>query len=115
MKKLSLPNVNAIAKHGGFSNTFVGGKWVSYTESPTILAAGHNSVLTGAWANKHNVWDNSITAPNYAHPVIFRLLKEIAPQKRLLFFVLAYEPNEIGGRRQARNRRLLSQLPHGQP
>ncbi|MCK0144562.1 hypothetical protein MWU78_02755 [Arenibacter sp. F26102] len=32
--------------------------------------------MTGTWANKHNVWVNSIKDPNYNYWTIFRYAKE---------------------------------------
>ena len=64
----------------------VGGEKGGYSETPTISAVGYNSVLTGVWVNKHNVWDNDIAAPNYNYPTIFRLLKTQSPQKKIGIF-----------------------------
>jgi hypothetical protein len=64
----------------------VGGDKGSYNESPTISAVGYNSVLTGTWANKHNVWDNDIKAPNYNYKNIFRIVKEQQPGKKIAVF-----------------------------
>ncbi len=86
IEKLKLPNLEAIAKVGGYAKTKVGGEKGGYSQTPTISAVGYNSVLTGVWVNKHNVWDNSIKAPNYNYPNIFRLLKEQSPQKKIAVF-----------------------------
>ena len=64
IEKLDLPNFKKIAKEGGFARALVGGEKGGYTETPTISAVGYNSVLTGVWVNKHNVWGNDIVAPN---------------------------------------------------
>ena len=32
-------------------------------------------MITGTWANKHNVWGNGIENPNYNYWTIFRFLK----------------------------------------
>jgi hypothetical protein len=64
----------------------VGGEKGGYSETPTISAVGYNSVLTGTWVNKHNVWDNDIAAPNYSYPTIFRLLKTQSPNKKIGIF-----------------------------
>ena len=71
---------------GGFAKALVGGEKGGYSETPTISAVGYNSVLTGVWVNKHNVWDNDIAAPNYNYPTIFRLLKTQSPQKKIGIF-----------------------------
>ena len=86
IEKLDPPNFKKIAKEGGFARALVGGEKGGYSETPTISAVGYNSVLTGVWANKHNVWDNDIAAPNYNYPTIFRLLKTHSPQKKIGIF-----------------------------
>ena len=86
IEKLSPPNFKRIAKIGGFAKAVVGGEKGGYSETPTISAVGYNSVLTGTWVNKHNVWDNDIQAPNYNYPTIFRLLKTQSPEKKIGIF-----------------------------
>lgn len=86
IEKLNLPNFRTIARQGGFAKALVGGEKNGYSQTPTISAVGYNSVLTGTWVNKHNVWDNDIKAPNYNYHTIFRLLKEQAPQKKIGIF-----------------------------
>ncbi|MGZ8552312.1 MAG: alkaline phosphatase family protein, partial [Chitinophagaceae bacterium] len=86
IKKLDPPNLKTIAGHGGFANAVVGGEKNGYSQTPTISAVGYNSVLTGTWVNKHNVWGNDIKAPNYNYPNIFRLLKQQSPTKKIAIF-----------------------------
>ena len=43
-------------------------------------------MLTGVWAYKHNVWDNSIAAPNYHYWNIFRIVRTISPELKLGVF-----------------------------
>jgi len=86
IEKSDLPNFKAIAKEGGFARAVVGGEKGGYSQTPTISAVGYNSVLTGTWVNKHNVWDNDIKAPNYHYPTIFRLLKTQSPEKKIGIF-----------------------------
>ena len=86
MEKLNPPNLAAIAREGGYARASVGGEKDGYSQTPTISAVGYNSVLTGTWVNKHNVWDNDIAAPNYHYKNIFRLLKEQDPQKKIGLF-----------------------------
>jgi predicted AlkP superfamily pyrophosphatase or phosphodiesterase len=86
IEKNDLPNFKKIAAEGGFARTLVGGEKGGYSQTPTISAVGYNSVLTGTWVNKHNVWDNDIAAPNYHYPTIFRLLKTQSPQKKIGIF-----------------------------
>lgn len=86
IEKQPVPNLKAIAAAGGYTMSYVGGIKDSYSQTPTISAVGYNSVLTGTWVNKHNVWDNDIAAPNYSYPTIFRLLKEQYPDKKTGIF-----------------------------
>ena len=86
IQKVNTPNLDAIAKIGGFTKAFVGGEKGGYSETPTISAVGYNSLLTGTWANKHNVWDNNIAEPNYHYGTIFRFFKEQYPQKKTAIF-----------------------------
>jgi hypothetical protein len=85
-EKIKTPNLDAIAKAGGYSRAYVGGEKGGYSETPTISAVGYNSLLTGTWVNKHNVRDNDIKDPNYCYWTIFRFLKDQYPQKQTAVF-----------------------------
>src|SRR2546423_15557974 len=63
VERLKTPALEAISKQGGYARAYVGGEKNGYSQTPTISAVGYNSLLTGTWANKHNVWDNDIAAP----------------------------------------------------
>jgi predicted AlkP superfamily pyrophosphatase or phosphodiesterase len=86
IEKVNTPVLDSIAKNGGYNRISVGGEKDGYSQTPTISAVGYNSLLTGTWVNKHNVWDNDIKAPNYNYPTIFRLLKTQSPQKKIAVF-----------------------------
>ena len=86
MERVNTPNLDKIAAEGGYSRGFTGGKKGGYSETPTISAVGYNSLLTGTWANKHNVWGNGIEEPNYRYWTIFRFLKEARPQAKTAIF-----------------------------
>jgi predicted AlkP superfamily pyrophosphatase or phosphodiesterase len=86
LEKLAMPNLKAIIKAGGYARAHVGGEKGGYSETPTISANGYNSLLTGTWVNKHNVWGNEIAAPNYNYWNIFRLFKTQYPEKKTAVF-----------------------------
>lgn len=86
LNKAQIPNLNKITKDGALLKAYVGGEKGGYSETPTISAVGYNSLLTGTWVNKHNVYDNDIKNPNYSYPTIFRLFKEQFPDKKTAVF-----------------------------
>ena len=69
------PALDEISAEGGYTRASVGGIVGTPSESPTISAVGYNSLLTGTWANKHNVWSNSIEDPDYGYWDVFRIVK----------------------------------------
>lgn len=85
-EKVPTPHLDAIAKAGGYTRAYVGGGKGTYSQTPTISAVGYNSLLTGTWVNKHNVWDNDIKDPNYNYWTLFRFLEEQYPHKRTAIF-----------------------------
>lgn len=86
LEKIQKPNLDLIARQGGYTRAHVGGEKGTYSQTPTISAVGYNSLLTGTWVNKHNVWDNDIKAPNYNYWTVFRFFKEQYPAKRSAVF-----------------------------
>ena len=86
IERLKTPAMGEISKDGGYARAYVGGEKNDYSQTPTISAVGYNSLLTGTWVNKHNVWDNDIAAPNYAYWNVFRLFKSQYPQKKTAVF-----------------------------
>src|SRR6476646_8173469 len=86
IERLPTPALDEISRQGGYTRAYVGGEKGGYSQTPTISAVGYNSLLTGTWVNKHNVWDNDIIAPNYAYWTIFRFFKEKYPEKKIAIF-----------------------------
>lgn len=80
------PNLDKIIAKGGIMQATMGGEKDGYSQTPTISAVGYNSVLTGVWANKHNVWGNGIENPNYHYPTIFRVFKDQYPKGKIAIF-----------------------------
>ncbi len=86
IESLPMPALKAITKDGGYARAHVGGERAAYSETPTISAVGYNSLLTGTWVNKHNVWGNEIEAPNYNYWNIYRLFKAQYPEKKTAIY-----------------------------
>ena len=86
IQKLNPPVLGEISKVGGFTLAHVGGGKGTYTQTPTISAVGYNSLLTGTWVNKHNVWDNDIAEPNYNYWNLFRIAKQNNPPLKTAVF-----------------------------
>ena len=79
IERVATPNLDQITAGGGFGRAYVGGEIGGASESPTISAVGYQSLLTGTWANKHQVFDNDVASPNYAYWDIFRMAKTHSP------------------------------------
>src|SRR6188474_137172 len=86
LERINPPALAVISKQGGYTRAYVGGEKDGYSQTPTISAVGYNSLLTGTWVNKHNVWDNDIAAPNYNYYNIFRLMKAQYPNRKTAVF-----------------------------
>ncbi len=86
IEKNPTPTLKKIAAIGGYTRAHVGGDKDTYTQTPTISAVGYNSLLTGTWVNKHNVWGNDIKDPNYNYWTIFRFFKKEQPAKTIGIF-----------------------------
>ena len=74
--RLQVPSIFDIASEGAFGLSYVGGEVGSYSQTPTISAVGYQTMLTGTWANKHNVWGNDNLSPAYNYKSMFQIAKE---------------------------------------
>ncbi len=86
MERVPTPILDEIAAAGGYTRAHVGGEIGGATETPTVSAPGYMSLLTGTWANKHNVRGNSNQTPNYDYWNIFRAVETMQPQRRTALF-----------------------------
>ncbi len=86
LESVETPFLDEISETGGYTRAYVGGEKGGESESPTISAVGYNSLLTGTWANKHNVWGNDIKDPNYKYWSIFRLARHAKPETKMAIF-----------------------------
>jgi predicted AlkP superfamily pyrophosphatase or phosphodiesterase len=80
------PHLDELAGTQGYTRSYVGGEIGGPSQSPTVSAVGYNSLLTGTWANKHNVYTNNIENPNYQYWDIFRIAKQHDPSLRTALF-----------------------------
>jgi hypothetical protein len=86
LERVHTPYLDQIASQGGYARAYTGGEAGGVSESPTISAVGYNTLLTGTWAHKHQVWGNGIESPNYNYWSIFRFLREARPDAKLAIF-----------------------------
>ena len=86
IERVPTPAIDAIAAVGAYHRAQVGGPIGKPGETPTVSAPGYMSLLTGTWANKHNVYRNYGIAPNYDYWSIFRAAKTVKPELRLGIF-----------------------------
>jgi len=86
IESVPTPNLDAIGGERGYARAYVGGAPGKESESPTVSAVSYNSLLTGTWSNKNNVWDNDISDPNYGYWDIFRVAKNHDPSLRTAVF-----------------------------
>ena len=86
LEETNTPILDEISRMGAYTRAYVGGEKGGVSESPTISAVGYNSLLTGTWANKHNVWGNGIKAPDYTYWTIFRAARNHDPSFKTAIF-----------------------------
>ena len=86
IERVPTPAIDAIAAVGAYHRAQVGGPIGKPGETPTISAPGYMGLLTGTWANKHNVYRNYLISPNYDYWNIFRVAKTVKPELRLGIF-----------------------------
>ncbi|WP_373396127.1 hypothetical protein V8V91_15965 [Algoriphagus halophilus] len=89
------PNLDKIIAEGGITKATMGGEKDGYSQTPTISAVGYNTVLTGVWANKHNVWGILLKIRITITPLYLEYSRIQVLRKRRLFTLLGWttEPN----------------------
>lgn len=75
IERVNTPAIDEIAARGGYTRAYMGGKVDGYSQTPTVSAVCYNTLLTATWVNKHNVWGNDISAPDYNYWNVFRIAK----------------------------------------
>ena len=86
IERVPTPTIDAITAGGGYSRATVGGPIGEPGETPTISAPGYMSLITGTWANKHNVYKNYGISPDYRYWNLFRLARSEKPELELAIF-----------------------------
>jgi|GEM_PF-1407150 len=79
LAKAKTPHLDELIRQGSFSDT-VQILGTRYDKNDTISGPSWSSILTGVWADKHGVHDNSFKGRNYElFPHFFKHLKQIRP------------------------------------
>ena len=86
IERVATPHLDAIAKVGAYARAQTGGPVGEPGQTPTVSAPGYMSLVTGTWANKHNVYENYNLSPNYDYWNIFRLAKAVSPAIKIGIF-----------------------------
>ncbi len=86
------PNINQLIADGTFDPKcqILGDR---YRESNTVSGASWSSILTGTWADKHGVHDNSFEGRNYEEfPHFFERIKAAQPDAKTISLVSVWGP-----------------------
>lgn len=91
LRKADTPHLDRLIASGAYSPAaqILGSR---YRDNDTISGPGWSSILTGVWADKHGVHDNSFRGKQYdQYPHVFVRLKEARPMLSTASFV-TWEP-----------------------
>jgi hypothetical protein len=77
------------AYRGAYTDVaYAGGQIGQVTQQSTVSGPGWSTMLTGVWANRHNVTNNNFTSPNYAsNPVYLGTLRSALPSVETASFI----------------------------
>jgi predicted AlkP superfamily pyrophosphatase or phosphodiesterase len=87
IEKANTPNLDALIAGGIYSpNCLILGE--RYRKNDTVSGPGWSSILTGVWADKHGVHNNTFVGMNYQEfPHFFERLKETRPAAKTVSLV----------------------------
>ena len=94
MQKAKTPNIDALIQNGAvsFQCQILGER---YRKNDTVTAPGWSSILTGVWADKHGVQDNSFKAKQFdKYPHFFARIKSQFPSLKTASFLDLPQTNE---------------------
>ena len=86
IERVATPHLDAIATVGAYARAQTGGPVGEPGETPTVSAPGYMSLVTGTWADKHNVYENYNLSPNYDYWNIFRVAKAVNSAMKIGIF-----------------------------
>ena len=94
MQQAKTPNIDALIQNGAVSfHCQVLGE--RYRKNDTVTAPGWSSILTGVWADKHGVQDNSFKGKNFdAYSHLFARIKSQFPSLKTASFLDLPRTNE---------------------
>ena len=111
IERVATPHLDAIVKVGAYARAQMGGPVGEPGQTPTVSAPGYMSLVTGTWANKHNVYENYNLSPNYDYWNIFRVAKAVSPAIKIgIFSTWTDNRTSFTGRRAAGSGRLAFRL-----
>ena len=94
MQKAKTPNIDALIQNGAvsFQCQILGER---YRKNDTVTAPGWSSILTGVWADKHGVQDNSFKGKQFdTYPHFFARIKSQFPSLKTASFLDLPRTNE---------------------
>jgi len=94
MQKANTPNIDALIQNGtvSFQCQILGER---YRKNDTVTAPGWSSILTGVWADKHGVQDNSFKGKQFdTYPHFFARIKSQFPLLKTASFLDLPRTNE---------------------